>query len=118
VTLVWVGFDGADVTRLSGGQAALPIWSEFMRAAAAVLPPGRAFPVPRAVTFRDVDPANGRLATPFCPATVHEAFLVTTEPREACTDHGPGTLLQGWWQRLRDAFRGQTHDAPAENSTR
>jgi penicillin-binding protein 1B len=117
VTLVWVGFDGTDVTRLSGGQAALPIWTEFMLAASAVVP-GASFPVPPTVTFRDIDPANGRLATAFCPVTAREAFLVSTEPHEACTDHGPGPLLRGWWQRIRDAFRGTAPDAPAENSTR
>src|SRR5262249_19623407 len=31
VALVWVGFDGGDVHGLTGAQAALPIWVDFMR---------------------------------------------------------------------------------------
>src|SRR5262249_33806787 len=33
VVLVWVGFDEHGVLRLSGSQAALPIWADFMRTA-------------------------------------------------------------------------------------
>jgi penicillin-binding protein 1B len=118
VALVWIGFDGGDVTRLSGGQAALPIWTEFMRAASAVVP-GATFTPPPGVTFRDIDPTSGQLVSAFCPVTLHEVFLVSTEPREPCAEHGPGPLIQGWWQRLRDAFRGPVPDhRPAENSTR
>ena len=104
VTLVWVGFDEADVMRLSGGQAALPIWADFMRTALAVAPSG-SFPVPSSVTFRDVDPTNGRLATAYCPVTFREAFVASTEPRDSCTDHGPIHVFEGFWQRLLDAFR-------------
>ncbi len=30
LALVWVGFDGGDAHGLSGAQAALPIWADFM----------------------------------------------------------------------------------------
>lgn len=33
VTVVWVGFDQRESLRLSGGRAALPIWTEFMKRA-------------------------------------------------------------------------------------
>jgi membrane carboxypeptidase/penicillin-binding protein len=33
VTVVWVGFDHREPLHLSGGQAALPIWTEFMKRA-------------------------------------------------------------------------------------
>ena len=38
IALVWVGFDQRDVLRLSGAQAALPIWADFMRTALGVVP--------------------------------------------------------------------------------
>lgn len=106
VALVWVGFDEHDVVRLSGGQAALPIWADFMRTAMAVLP-GRPFVPPASIAFRDVDPANGKLAGRFCPVTVREAFLASTEPREVCPDHGPGDFFRSFfppWRRSGQAL--------------
>jgi penicillin-binding protein 1B len=104
VTLVWVGFDERDVLRLSGSQAALPIWADFMRASLSVLPPA-AFTVPTSVVFRDVDPSNGKLATRFCPVVFREAFLSGTDPREMCSDHGgPGQIFDSLFQRFLDAL--------------
>jgi 1A family penicillin-binding protein len=104
VTLVWVGFDEREVLRLSGSQAALPIWADFTRAAAAVFPPA-AFTVPTSVVFRDVDPTNGKLATRYCPTIFREAFLSGTEPRELCNDHGgAGQLFDSLFQRFLDAL--------------
>ena len=68
------GIRRRDVLRLSGGQAALPIWTDFMRSASAVVP-GGTFPAPAAVMFRDIDPLNGQLAGAFCPVALPEAFL-------------------------------------------
>ena len=78
IVLVWVGFDERDVMRLSGAQAALPIWADFMRVALQVVP-GEAFTPPASVVFRDVDPTNGKLATTWCPLAVREAFLAGSE---------------------------------------
>jgi membrane carboxypeptidase/penicillin-binding protein len=61
--------------------------------------PNQAFEVPPGVTFADVDRTNGKLATPECPATVHEAFLAGTEPQEICDLHG------GVFRRLGNWFR-------------
>lgn len=99
VTLVWVGFDERDVLRLSGGQAALPIWADFMRTAMAVLPSGPFVPPP-SIAFRDVDPTNGKLANHWCPVVVREAFLASTEPREVCADHGPGDFFKSFFRRF------------------
>ncbi|MGH7321559.1 MAG: penicillin-binding transpeptidase domain-containing protein [Candidatus Rokuibacteriota bacterium] len=88
VALVWIGFDERDVLGLSGAEAALPIWADFMRTALAVTPSGD-FSVPPFVTFQEVDATNGKLASPFCPLRIREAFLPFTEPREVCTDHDP-----------------------------
>jgi penicillin-binding protein 1B len=37
LAVVWVGFDSGEPHRLSGAEAALPIWAEFMRTASASL---------------------------------------------------------------------------------
>ena len=38
LAVVWVGFDGSSKIGLSGAQAALPIWTEFMKNATASMP--------------------------------------------------------------------------------
>ena len=86
LTVVWVGFDDNQPVGLSGAQAALPIWTEFMTRALA----GRAgdeFAVPEGISFVDIDKDTGKLATPGCPRVFHEAFLAGTEPTQACELH-------------------------------
>jgi penicillin-binding protein 1B len=86
LTVVWVGFDDNQPVGLSGAQAALPIWTQFMKAALA----GRAslpFEVPEGIVFMDIDPTNGKLAMPGCPKTFSEAFIAGTEPTTACDLH-------------------------------
>lgn len=86
LTAVWVGFDNNNPIGLTGSQAALPIWTSFMKRATA----GRAdkgFPVPDGLVFVDIDKATGKLATPGCPKTIREAFLIGTEPGELCPIH-------------------------------
>jgi penicillin-binding protein 1B len=101
VVAVWVGYDGGDAHGLSGSEAALPIWIDFMREAVATYP-APAFTVPAGITFASIDVTNGRLATPSCPVTARETFLAGTEP-PPCQDHGGfGTQIQDWWRRLRD----------------
>jgi membrane carboxypeptidase/penicillin-binding protein len=38
LAVVWVGYDGPSKIGLSGAEAALPIWTEFMKAATAGMP--------------------------------------------------------------------------------
>jgi penicillin-binding protein 1B len=86
LTVVWVGFDDNQPVGLSGAQAALPIWTQFMKAALA----GHAsvpFDVPDGISFVDIDADTGKLATPACPRIFHEAFVAGTEPTQACDLH-------------------------------
>jgi penicillin-binding protein 1B len=104
VAVVWVGFDQRDVLRLSGAQAALPIWADFMRTALGVVPATLPEP-PSSITFREVDAANGKLATTWCPVVIREAFLASTEPRDFCPDHGPAATVRSFFRRLFDSIR-------------
>ncbi len=104
IALVWVGFDQRDVLRLSGAQAALPIWADFMRTALGVVP-AELFEPPTSITFRDVDGGNGRLATAWCPIVIREAFLASSEPRESCPDHGPAAAVRSFFRRLFESPR-------------
>jgi penicillin-binding protein 1B len=86
LTVVWVGFDDNQPVGLSGSQAALPIWADFMKRALG----GRsstAFKVPEGVAFADIDPESGQLVTPACPNVVSEVFLEGTQPVEFCPLH-------------------------------
>jgi len=94
---VWVGFDDERPLRLTGSQAALPIWMELARR---VIPPNvPAFVMPPGVVIRDIDPKTGQLATYQCPEQVSEVFIEGTEPTVYCELHGGGI-----WERLRHTF--------------
>ncbi len=94
---VWVGFDGGQELKLTGAQAALPIWSEFVRRT--VPPSSPAFRVPSGVVTVTLDPQSGQVATERCPATYTELFIDGTQPTVPCELHG-----SGWWDRLKRTF--------------
>jgi penicillin-binding protein 1B len=86
LAVVWVGFDDNTPLGLSGTQAALPIWTEFMKRALAghgSLP----FEPPEGVSFFEIDRDTGKLALPTCPRVTNESFLIGTEPTEVCDLH-------------------------------
>ena len=89
LTVVWVGFDRGDPMGLSGAEAALPLWIEFMKAATHrreaapfLVPPG----IERVV----IDATTGKLATPLCAVTIEESFFTGDAPIEPCPVHGAG----------------------------
>ncbi|MCL2760534.1 MAG: penicillin-binding protein 1A [Desulfuromonadales bacterium] len=83
VTGVWVGFDqGKSLGRgASGGQAAAPIWADFMKKAVADLPV-RGFQVPSDIVFVYIDPVTGKLAKEGTPGSILEGFINGTEPTQ------------------------------------
>jgi penicillin-binding protein 1B len=86
--VVWVGFDDHRDLQLEGAKSALPIWTEFMKQAVALMGPPQAFQPPSGILTAQVDPESGQLATPECPAAVSEVFIAGTEPVEFCPRHG------------------------------
>jgi penicillin-binding protein 1B len=86
LTVVWVGLDDNTPVGLSGSQAALPIWTAFMKRALAGHG-NQAFQVPDGVTFVEIDKDTGHRAGPFCEHVFNEAFLVGTEPQTLCYTH-------------------------------
>jgi penicillin-binding protein 1B len=86
-SLVWVGYDSNDSSRLSGARAALPIWARFTNS---VRPAGgtQRFRQPPGVTTAAIDPLSGGLATGLCPRILTEVFLAGTEPDRLCYLHG------------------------------
>jgi len=94
---VWVGFDDERAVRLTGSQAALPIWMDIARRMLPEQAPP--FSPPAGVVARAIDPKTGQLATSQCPEQVEEVFIEGTEPTVYCEVHGGGL-----WERLRHTF--------------
>ena len=86
LTVTWVGYDDNQPLGLSGTQAALPIWTEFMKKALAGRG-NRTFEVPEGIVWAEIDRDTGKLATPGCPRTMNESFIGGTEPAEFCELH-------------------------------
>jgi penicillin-binding protein 1B len=103
LTAVWVGFDNNQPIGLSGSQAAVPIWTAFMKRALAAHP-NKSFDVPDGVVFAEIDKANGKLATPMCPSIVNEAFLAGTQPKEFCDVHGTSNPVSGFFSKMGRFF--------------
>jgi penicillin-binding protein 1B len=86
LAVVWVGFDNNQPLSLTGTQAALPIWTEFMKVALAGRP-NILFDTPEGIAVAEIDRDTGKLALPTCPRTYTESFLAGTEPRDYCELH-------------------------------
>ena len=86
LTVVWVGLDDNQPLGLSGSQAALPIWTTFMKNALAGRG-GSSFDAPDGVSFVEIDRDTGKIATPTCPRVTNEAFIAGTEPLGVCELH-------------------------------
>ncbi|HEX8138813.1 MAG TPA: PBP1A family penicillin-binding protein [Pyrinomonadaceae bacterium] len=87
VCAVWIGFDDNRQLGLTGAEAALPAWTEFVREAVALRPElgGATFERPAGIAFVEIDPETGLRATDECPqreriALTH-AFMPTLECR-------------------------------------
>jgi len=110
LVVVWVGFDHPHPLQLSGGQAALPIWTDFIKQATAGVAP-TSFVPPPGVTLVRIDPTSGALATPNCPHALDEAFYAGTSPppRARCMAPGRGprrrtvTADAAWRSRVAPA---------------
>jgi penicillin-binding protein 1B len=86
LVVVWVGYDDARPLGLTGAQAALPIWVDFMKEVLAGRP-SQAFHPPPGVLQVTVDPASGEIAHAGCPTRVTEIFVEGTEPKTFCSLH-------------------------------
>lgn len=81
VTGVWVGYDQErSLGRAgTGGQAAAPIWGDFMQKAVMSLP-AEDFEAPENVSFVLINPHTGNLAKEGTAGAVMECFIKGTEP--------------------------------------
>jgi penicillin-binding protein 1B len=106
--VVWVGFDDNRELSLEGAHSALPIWTEFMKRAAAyrAYRNARPFKAPDGIVSVEVDAQTGMPATLACPETRTEVFIAGTQPVKTCSlhgGHGPSMLVAGWDQEPSEA---------------
>jgi penicillin-binding protein 1B len=96
LAIVWVGYDDNRALGLTGAQAALPIWVDFMMGTGRV--GEEDFPEPEGMVREEVDPETGQLATWKCPEEIEEIFIEGTEPAQRCEKHAK----RHWWWRFGD----------------
>jgi len=96
LTLVWVGFDDGKSVRLAGGDACIPIWTRHMNRIDGLVPDVD-WRRPDDVTEREIDPHSGYLATPYCPDTRSEVYVVGTEPDSVCPLHAGSGEPSPFW---------------------
>ena len=94
--VVWVGYDDNRELDLEGAQSALPIWTEFMKKAAAQSKYfARPFETaPSGVITLGIDPESGQPAGPGCPTRRYEQFFSGHEPHGVCPLHSTGSARQ------------------------
>jgi penicillin-binding protein 1A len=82
-TGVWIGYEQEKSLGRGevGGRAALPIWSEYMKAAHIDLPYVD-FPIPSGIVFSKIDASNGKLANEYSKKTFDQAFEAENQPNE------------------------------------
>ena len=90
VCAVWIGFDDNSQLGLTGAEAALPAWAEFMKEAVAVRPDlgGTNFECPEGIKFVEIDSATGLISNVWCPLRELIAVTEKTSPHLECYFHG------------------------------
>jgi penicillin-binding protein 1B len=89
VCAVWIGFDDNKQLGLTGAEAALPAWVDFMKSAVDFRPElgGKSFDRPDGITIVEIDPETGQLATGKCPLHERVAMATTQAPFSECYRH-------------------------------
>jgi penicillin-binding protein 1B len=90
VCVVWIGYDDNAQLGLTGAEAALPAWVDFMKGAIAVRPDlgGENFECPEGIKFVEIDTATGLLSTLSCPLRELIAVTEAEAPHLECYLHG------------------------------
>lgn len=90
VCVVWIGFDDNQQLGLTGADAALPAWVDFMNQSIALRPDlgGSNFECPEGIKFVEIDIATGLQSTVTCPLRELIAVTKPMSPHMECYLHG------------------------------
>jgi membrane carboxypeptidase/penicillin-binding protein len=89
VVAVWIGFDDNKQLGLTGAEAALPAWSDFVGNVVAIRPElgGVAFDRPEGVAFVDIDPETGLRSSEGCTQHERVGLKLSWVPGLECYKH-------------------------------
>lgn len=112
VCAVWIGLDDNEQLGLTGAEAALPAWTDFMKAAVELKPElgGRNFDCPEGIRFLEIDADYGGISTLSCP---HRELIAVTDrlaPTVECLLHG--NLPDSDGSGADQAVEGDRNDEP------
>ena len=90
VCVVWIGFDDNKQLGLTGAEAAMPAWVDFMNEAVALRPDlgGENFECPEGIKFVEIDTASGLRSAVTCPLRELIAVTDRSAPNLECYLHG------------------------------
>jgi penicillin-binding protein 1B len=90
VCAIWIGFDDNKQLGLTGAEAALPAWVDFMNDAIALRPDlgGENFECPEGIKFVEIDSVTGLRSTVTCPLRELIAVTDRNAPNLECYLHG------------------------------
>jgi penicillin-binding protein 1B len=108
VCVVWIGFDDNRDIGFTGGVVAAPIWTDFMIRATSLSPyrDVKDFTPPEGVQSVLIDPESLQLATPNCPTTREEVYVVGSAPTQYCEIHGSHNVFSTTGSWLSHVFGG------------
>jgi penicillin-binding protein 1B len=109
--VVWTGYDDNTPLKMTGAEAALPIWVNFMKRATQKMPVTD-FEIPDGIVTAVIDPTTGYLATGACPMTETELFIAGTEPNTQCMDHAYSYYAYRDHYKERYRWRSRDQDQP------
>jgi penicillin-binding protein 1B len=107
VCAVWIGYDDNQQLGLTGAEAALPAWVEFMKGAVAVRPDlgGENFECPEGIKFVEIDSATGLISTLSCPLRELIAVKEGKGPNLECYLHGNVPVQSSPFAEQRETTR-------------
>jgi penicillin-binding protein 1B len=97
LAVTWIGRDDNGETGLTGSSGALPLWADFM-AAAARRP--LAYRMPDGIRVEWIDEDSGLLSREGCPGARLLPFIEGSAPTAAVPCRGTGSPVRDWFQRL------------------
>ncbi len=115
VCAVWIGYDDNKQLGLTGAEAALPAWIDFMKEAVALRPSlgGSVFTKPAGIVTVRIDPESGYLAGPDCPVAQTVTVSSQFAPAADCYIHSPEYQSANYSDTEMDDARNEQSDESA-----
>jgi penicillin-binding protein 1B len=96
LVVVWVGYDDNDDLKLTGGEAAVPIWADFIKRAIELRPDlvAKQFPQPSGLETVEICSETGALANEYCPHRQRMLLASYLAPYECLQHQAPVAIVE------------------------